>query len=200
MTKIRITTALALAAATGLAACRKPPAPLAPVPVRSDSADRARADSLARADSIGRAELARAQAEADSLRAAREREEREAAANADAMRVLAATIYFDYDQASLTDAARALLSAKVPVLQARPSLRIRITGHTDDRGSSEYNLALGLRRAAEARAFLVASGIDAGRIEIASMGEEQPAVQGENEAAWSRNRRDEFAPIDGGTQ
>ena len=186
-------------AAVLTAACAKKPVPLAPTPsANADSS--ARADSIARAEAARQAELARARAEQDSLRAVREREQRDAAQNADAMRVLAATIYYDYDQSDLTDAARSLLQAKVPVLQAKPGTRIRITGHTDDRGSSEYNLALGLRRAAEAKAFLVANGIDGSRIDIASMGEEMPAVQGENEEAWSKNRRAEFAPITGGSE
>src|SRR6185312_10977802 len=147
---------LALVAATLVAACHKAPAPLSPSPVSgSDSLDRARADSIARANAARQAEIARAQAEQDSLRAVREREQREAAQNADAAKVLAATIYYDFDKADLTEAARSLLLAKVPVLQAQPTIHLRITGHTDDRGSSEYNLALGLRRAAEAKAFLV---------------------------------------------
>jgi peptidoglycan-associated lipoprotein len=164
----------------------------------ADSLNPARADSIARANAARQAELARAQAEQDSLRAVRDREQREAAQNADAMKVLAATIYYDFDRADLTEAARSLLLAKVPVLQAKPNIRIRITGHTDDRGASEYNLALGLRRAAEAKAFLVNNGIDASRLTITSMGAEQPAVQGDNEEAWSRNRRSEFEPISGG--
>ncbi len=188
---------VALAIAAG---CHKAPAPLAavPLPANSDSLDRARADSITRANAARQAEIARAQAEQDSLRAVREREQRESAQNADAMKVLTATIFYDFDRSDLTEAARSLLLAKVPVLQAQPTIRIRITGNTDDRGSSEYNLALGLRRAAEAKAFLVNNGIDAGRLAITSMGAEQPAVQGENEEAWSRNRRSEFAAMTGG--
>jgi peptidoglycan-associated lipoprotein len=191
---------LAIAALTALAACHKPPAPLAPapLPVNSDSLNKARADSIARADAARQAEIARAQAEQDSLRAVREREQRESAQNVDAMKVLGATIFYDFDRSDLTEAARSLLLAKVPVLQAQSSVRLRITGHTDNRGSSEYNLALGLRRAAEAKAFLVNKGIDASRLEITSMGAEQPAVEGNNEEAWSRNRRAEFAPTSGG--
>jgi peptidoglycan-associated lipoprotein len=193
-------TVLAVVALALTAGCHKPPAALGPTPASasSDSLDRARADSIARANAVRQAELAKAQAEQDSLRAVREREQREAAQNADAMKVLSATIYYDFDSADLTEAARSLLLAKVPVLQAQPAIHVRITGHTDDRGSSEYNLALGLRRAAEAKAFLVNNGIDAGRLTITSMGAEQPAVQGENEDAWSRNRRSEFEPIPGG--
>jgi peptidoglycan-associated lipoprotein len=191
---------LAIVALTVTAGCHKTPAPLASTPVlaNQDSLDRARADSIARANAARQAEIARAQAEQDSLRAVREREQREAAQNADVMKVLGATIYYDFDRADLTEAARSLLLAKVPVLQAQPGIHLRITGHTDDRGSSEYNLALGLRRAAEAKAFLVNNGIDASRLDITSMGAEQPAVQGDNEEAWSRNRRAEFASTSGG--
>lgn len=193
-------TILAVVTLALAAACHKPPVPLGPAPMSgsADSLDRARADSIARANAARQAELARAQAEQDSLRAVRDREQREAAQNADAMKVLAATIYYDFDRADLTEAARSLLLAKVPVLQSKPNLHVRITGHTDDRGAAEYNLALGLRRAAEAKAFLVNNGIDASRLTITSMGAEQPAVQGENEDAWSRNRRSEFEPISGG--
>ncbi len=193
-------TVLALVALVLVAACHKAPVPLAPAPLSAnqDSLDRAHADSVARANEARQAELARAQREQDSLRAVREREQREAAQNADAMKVLSATVYYDFDHADLTEAARSLLLAKVPVLQAQPTLHIRITGHTDDRGSSEYNLALGLRRAAEAKAFLVNNGIGADRLSITSMGAEQPAVPGDNEEAWSRNRRAEFAQIPGG--
>ncbi len=194
------TTVVALAALAATAACHKPPAELAPTPVNSDSLDHARADSIARASAARQAEIARAQKEQDSLRAVREREQREAAQNVDAMKVLSATIYYDFDSSALTEAARSLLLAKVPVLQAQPSIRVRITGQTDDRGSSEYNLALGLRRAAEAKAFLVNNGVDAGRLAISSMGAEMPAVQGDNEEAWSRNRRSEFAPTGGPNQ
>ena len=187
-------------AALSAAACHKPPVAIAPTPVNTDSLDRARADSIARANAARQAEIARAQAEQDSLRAVREREQREAAQNADAMKVLTATIYYDFDSSALTEAARSLLLAKVPLLQAQPAVRLRITGHTDDRGSSEYNLALGLRRAAEAKAFLVNNGVDGGRLLISSMGAEMPAVQGENEEAWSRNRRSEFTSVTGGNE
>lgn len=191
---MRRNVAVVVAGAALLAACHKPPVPLAPVPAsaNSDSLSRARADSIAEA--ARRAEMARAQAEQDSLRALGNQN---GAGEADAMSVLSATIYYDYDQAQLTDAAQALLLAKAKVMQSQPALRVRITGNTDERGSSEYNLALGLRRAAEAKAFLVANGADASHIDISSMGEEQPAVQGDSEEAWSKNRRAEFVPLSG---
>jgi peptidoglycan-associated lipoprotein len=182
------------------AACKKPPIALQPKPeVNADSVARARQDSLERArrDSIRQAELARQAAEADSLRAAREQEQREAAQNANAMAVLTATVYFDYDQSALSDAAKEVLAAKLPILQARSQLHLLVTGHTDNRGASEYNMALGMRRAASVKEWLVANGIPAERIEIMSMGEERPAVPGEGEEVWSKNRRCEFEPFTG---
>ena len=117
----------------------------------------------------------------------------EAARNA-----LTAVVYFDYDASDLTTDTRARLDAKLPVLTANPGIRLRITGHTDGRGSDEYNLALGQRRAAAAKRYLTDRGIDQGRIEIVSMGEERPAAQGEDESAWSQNRRAEFEITAGG--
>ena len=170
-------------------ACGKRIKPIAPAPV-----------STASADSLDRV---RQQAIDDSLRALRERElERQrqqaalaAAQEAEAIALITGTVYFDYDQSALSAEARATLDAKVPALQVRPGFRIRITGHTDERGSSEYNLALGLRRAAELKAYLVANGIGASRIDISSMGEERPAAQGSNESAWALNRRAEFVQV-----
>lgn len=189
--------ALMLIALTALTAgaCGKKIKPIGPAPV-----------STTQADSI---ERARQQAVEDSLRAVRDRElEREGerqraeaalatAREQEAIAVITGTVYFDYDQAALSPEARVTLDAKVPALQARPAFRIQITGHTDERGSSEYNLALGLRRAAELKAYLVANGIDASRIDISSMGEERPAAQGSNEAAWALNRRAEFMQVTG---
>ncbi len=181
---------IALASLTA-AACGKKVKPLTPAPV-----------STAQADSI---ERARQQAVEDSLRAIRERElerqrveaELAAAREQEAIAVITGTVYFDYDQSALSPEARVTLDAKVPALQARPAFRIQITGHTDERGSSEYNLALGLRRAAELKAYLVANGIDGSRIDISSMGEERPAAQGSSEAAWALNRRAEFVQVTG---
>jgi peptidoglycan-associated lipoprotein len=105
---------------------------------------------------------------------------------------LTATIYFDYDRSDITDDARTKLDLKVPVLTQNTGVRIRIAGHTDSRGSDEYNLALGQRRAAAAKRYLTDRGIDGSRIEIVSFGEERPTCTDESEDCWSRNRRDEF--------
>jgi peptidoglycan-associated lipoprotein len=105
---------------------------------------------------------------------------------------LTATIFFDLDRSDITDDGRAKLDAKVPVLTQNTAVRIRIAGHTDSRGSDEYNLALGQRRAAAAKRYLTDRGIDAGRIEIVSFGEERGKCSDEAESCWSQNRRDEF--------
>lgn len=107
------------------------------------------------------------------------------------------TIYFDYDISELSMAARANLDMKIAILRANPAVRIRVAGHCDSRGSDEYNIALAQRRAAAAKEYMTARGIDANRIETISYGEERPAVQGDTEAAYSRNRRDEFTIVAG---
>ena len=84
------------------------------------------------------------------------------------------------------------MDEKIPYLQANPGMRIRIEGNTDERGSDEYNLALGQRRAASAKKYLVDHGVDAGRIDIVSYGEERPACTDHAETCWQQNRRDDF--------
>jgi len=101
-------------------------------------------------------------------------------------------IYFGFDQSDLSSASRQALGEKAEVLRGSPSLSVRIEGHADERGSDEYNLALSNRRAAAAKRFLTGLGIAAERIETVGYGEERPLDQEESEAAWARNRRDEF--------
>ena len=83
------------------------------------------------------------------------------------------------------------------MLRDAPSISLRIEGHADERGSDEYNLALSNRRSATAKRFLVSLGIPADRLETVGYGEEQPLDQEESEAAWARNRRDEFRVTSG---
>ena len=110
------------------------------------------------------------------------------------------TIYFEYAADELREDAKANLDAKMTVMNANPAVKIRIAGHCDERGSDEYNIALGRRRAEAAKRYLTDRGVDASRIETASFGRERPAVQGTTEESWSRNRRDEFELIAGGDQ
>ena len=115
-----------------------------------------------------------------------------------AREALLAKLYFDFDRSDLRDDQRGILDSKLPVLQANPDVRIRIEGNADERGSDEYNMALGMRRAQTARQYLVDHGIDAGRIDIVSYGEERPVCQEHEESCWSQNRRDEFVIVAGG--
>lgn len=101
-------------------------------------------------------------------------------------------IYFQYDRFDLTADSKAILSQKAPILKEFPQLRVTIEGHCDERGTEEYNLALGERRARAAYEFLLNLGVSPGQMEMVSFGKLHPAVMGGGEAAWSKNRRDEF--------
>jgi peptidoglycan-associated lipoprotein len=181
----RVASLLILAGAV-VVACAKSPAPApAPAPAAAPAVDSTRIrDSLANAKRM-----------ADSASAERERQ---AAAVAAARSSLVAKVFFDYDKADITDQGKAILDAKVPVLSTNPGIRIRVEGNCDRRGSDEYNLALGQRRAAAAKRYLTDHGIDAARIDIISYGAERPVAEGDGEDAYSQNRRDEFAIVAGG--
>ena len=99
------------------------------------------------------------------------------------------TVYFDYDQSSLTSEAQATLDRQAAFLKASPSFRITIEGHCDERGTREYNLALGDRRASAVRDYLVAKGINASRLSTISYGKERPSVGGSNDTSYALNRR-----------
>lgn len=104
-------------------------------------------------------------------------------------------IYFDFDQFTLSAEARSVLSDNAKYLQANSGTSVVIEGHCDERGSDEYNLALGESRARAARNYLVSLGINAGRLSVISYGEEKPLVQGEGESVWAKNRRAEFKAV-----
>jgi peptidoglycan-associated lipoprotein len=99
------------------------------------------------------------------------------------------TVYFGYDNYELDDASRTTLGKQAEWLARYPHVKITVEGHTDDRGTREYNLALGDRRANAAKNFLAAQGVDASRITTISYGKERPAVDGSGESAWAKNRR-----------
>ena len=99
------------------------------------------------------------------------------------------TVLFGFDSASLTDAAQATLNRQAAFMQASPTLRVVIGGHADERGTREYNLALGERRAAATRDYLVAKGVNAARVRIISYGKERPVAVGSNDISWAKNRR-----------
>jgi peptidoglycan-associated lipoprotein len=108
---------------------------------------------------------------------------------------ITAPIYFDFDKSDIRTDAAATMDRKIPWLQANPGMRIRIEGNADERGSDEYNLALGQRRAAAAKRYLVERGIDAGRFDLVSYGEERPVCTEHDETCWQRNRRDDFVIV-----
>jgi peptidoglycan-associated lipoprotein len=99
------------------------------------------------------------------------------------------TVLFAYDSYELDAEARGVLARHAEWLRANPGVRVTLEGHCDERGTREYNLALGERRANSAKNFLAAQGIDVARLGTISYGKERPAVDGSDEAAWARNRR-----------
>ncbi|HEX9279379.1 MAG TPA: peptidoglycan-associated lipoprotein Pal [Gemmatimonadales bacterium] len=187
-----------VAGAVTAAACGGPKPQQAPTPQANP--DSAAAAERARQDSIDAANRAAAEAEAQRVRRQREADSLAALSRSteEVRGMIAAMIHFDYDKSVLRGDDIGTLDQKVAVLQANPELRLRISGHCDERGSDEYNLALGNRRATAAKQYLVSHGIDAGRIETISYGEERPLAQGHDEGAWAQNRRDEFEIIGGG--
>jgi len=97
-------------------------------------------------------------------------------------------VYFDFDKYDLTAESRAVLLAHADKLKGA-SVSVRLEGHADERGSREYNMALGEKRANAVRDFLVTQGVSGSSLEVVSFGEEQPAVMGSDEASWAQNRR-----------
>lgn len=106
-------------------------------------------------------------------------------------------IHFEFNKSDIMPDDNARLDAKAQLLKQFPGVRIRVTGHCDERGSDQYNIALGMRRATAAKDYLVRAGIDASRIDVASLGREAPLDPGHTEAAWAANRRDEFDIVAG---
>jgi peptidoglycan-associated lipoprotein len=208
----RLGSVAGVAALALVAACSRNPAPATVTPdsaavaqARADSIaaamrEQARQDSIAaaaRADSIARA--AAEQKRADSIRAAQAQAAADSARLAahfgltdDETATMADRIHFDYNRADLKTDDLARLQQKLEILQAHPQLMLEIAGNCDERGSEEYNMALGMRRSGAAKRWLVAHGIADDRITVTSYGEERPVDPGHDEAAWSQNRRDDF--------
>jgi len=188
MNRIHRGIVLALIAVVGISGCRRTPETVVPTdtttPPPVETCDAACRQRLADSAAAAEAERARLAAEAD----ARNR----ASAVARATATLTSMIFFDYDAAEIRGDAKAALDAKLPILRANSGIQIRISGHADERGSDQYNDALGQRRAAAAKRYLTDNGIDAARIAIVSYGEQRPMTTGADESAWSRNRRAEF--------
>jgi len=178
-----------------LAGCKKKP-PADPTPAVDTTA------MIRPPASGGLTDAERERMRADSVRlveeaAERERRAREATVSV-ARDALTDIVFFEYDSDEITATAERKLESKASVLRANPGVRLRIEGHCDQRGSTEYNLALGQRRAEAVRAYLVNLGIDGSRLSTLSYGKERPLVEGEDEETFARNRRAEFA-VAGGT-
>jgi len=121
-----------------------------------------------------------------------ERMKREAEARAKALRdELGDLIHFEFDKADIRASDQTILDRKAAILAANSTVRLQIAGHCDERGSDEYNLALGNRRAASAKRYLTGKGVAEGRLDVVSYGKERPLDPGHTEDAWARNRRDE---------
>jgi len=156
-----------------------------------------RGAAVSKSDQPSDAELQRMRDEEARQRALREQElkamrEREAAAAA-AKGSGFENIYFGFDQYALTPEARATLKKHADWLRANRGYAMRIEGHCDERGTNEYNLALGQRRADATKKYLVGLGVDSKRLSTVSYGEEKPLDPGHDEGAWTKNRRAQFA-------
>jgi peptidoglycan-associated lipoprotein len=165
------------------AALKSPP----PAPEQRPQASDAAREAKERAEAE---RIAREEAE----RAAREAEEKarvEAEATAREARTFE-NIYFDYDRYNIRDDQKPTLARHVERLKANPDFKVTIEGHCDERGTIEYNMALGQKRADSAKKFLVKTGIDAKQLTTISYGKERPVDPGHDETAWARNRRAEF--------
>ena len=136
------------------------------------------------------AEAARLAAEAEARRLADEARQREMTQARDEF--LNENVHFEFDRSDLTPEAVAVLKKKAAWLSYNPAVTVMIEGHCDERGTNEYNLALGERRAQSAKNFLVNMGLAASRLSTISYGEERPLALGQNEEAWAKNRRAQF--------
>jgi peptidoglycan-associated lipoprotein len=155
-------------------ACGKKPAPVTPAPQTTEPA-RVNGNSMPATNG----------SDNEAAEAARRRS------------VVEAMVFFDYDRSDVRSDAAAVLNQKLPLLREDMTIRVRIDGHADERGSVEYNLALGMRRAQSVKDYLVGFGLDAARLQTNTLGEDRPLDAGKTEAAYARNRRAEFMPTAG---
>ena len=98
-------------------------------------------------------------------------------------------IYFNFDEFAVSPDGKKILASKAAFLKTHPTLKVMVEGHCDERGTTEYNLALGEKRAGEVKKYLIFLGIDGNRLSVISYGKEKPAASGHNEEAWAKNRR-----------
>lgn len=216
MRRIRPHAGTLLLVVLGLACSRNPePEPVEPEPVETvDTTDDAAAEAARREAEANRlCERALAAIEAGNFDVARDlyrQVQREypgttCAGTADAaltriesLEAIVARVHFEFDKSRITDEAAEVLQRKADALRAHPGVTLTIEGHCDERGSLEYNMALGMRRAESVQRYLGSLGLDTSRFRTVSFGEERPLVPESNEAAWAMNRRGEFIVVDPG--
>ena len=197
ITRTFIPLAVLLTLGVGMA-CKKPaPAPEVPK-VDEDAAKRAAEEEAKRkaaAEEEARKqaeEEARRKAEAEAAETARRAEAEKLAAFKKAAEAALKDINYDFDKSAIREADKAKLQAIADFLKAYPQAKLQIEGHCDERGTVEYNLALGERRSHAAQAYLVTLGVSEGSLSTISYGKERPKVQGHDEQSWLANRRAEF--------
>ncbi|WP_022668215.1 peptidoglycan-associated lipoprotein Pal [Desulfospira joergensenii] len=150
------------------------------------------ADAKAKAEADAKAEAERIKAQELQEQMEKEQAMKEAKIAAAKARFLNQNIHFEYDSSALTSMAKMILKEKAAWLEANPSVSVTIQGHCDDRGTTEYNLALGERRASAVKNFLSDLGVPKSRLNTVSYGEERPLDPAQTEEAWRKNRRAQF--------
>jgi peptidoglycan-associated lipoprotein len=155
--------------------------------ITPEQSEAAKAEAMAQADAEKERAAAAAAAEAKAREEAAASERAAAAAEAGLK-----PIYFDFDRSFIRDDMRPVMRENADWLKANPNVKVRIEGNCDDRGTIEYNQALGQRRAAAARKYLTDLGIASSRISLISYGKEKPACNEQTEECWQMNRRDEL--------
>jgi peptidoglycan-associated lipoprotein len=168
-------------------------APIVQAPAKLTAAERAAAEEAAA--KLSAAERAAAEPAATERTAASQTATETTAVKADQQQVVLETVYFEYDSFLLSKDARRALARTAEVITKKLTATVRLEGHCDVRGSDEYNLALGEKRARAVMKYLVSRGVPAERLTVSSYGKERPAVAGNTEQVWARNRRVEFVIV-----
>ncbi len=192
---------IAFAAACGGGPPPPPPGPDPDSLAAAEAAQQATSDSVAAVNQARADSVTRDRQRIEAVQRAARDSTAEVRAETNRVRdALARRVHFEFDRSSIRAGDASVLDQKLAILQRNPNLQIQITGHCDERGSDEYNLALGNRRALAAKRYLTDRGIAESRIQTSTMGEERPLAMGNNEDAWTQNRRDEFAIVSGGNE
>ncbi len=185
--------AISLAAVSAFVACSKKKPPVNPVVKEEPAAEPAEAPAVdsaaierAKADSLEKARLESERLEAERLEAERARVEKLI------NELMSDDVYFDFDKSELTDKAKEILTQVGDILLKESRFVIVVEGHTDARGTEDYNMTLGSKRAMKVKEFLLAYGVSADRMETVSYGKEKPKAAGDSEEAYAQNRRANF--------